>query len=461
MHCPAVTAPIRALDERAARLRKQAAGRRAQAASSAARAADRGVLRHGRHAAVVQRHRDLPLDAAARARRPPSGSASSAGSRPRLPSLVQAERRERSAFLRAIYREYDGARLADLDAVVDEHPRPTTCCRGSRPAAVRRIREHRAAGHRTVLITGAIRPLTRPLRAAVRPHRGRRARRRRPRASAPASSPRSPLVGESRAAWMRALRRRARHRPGGVLRLRRLATPTCRCSRRSATRSRSGPTCRCSGTPGAQRWTIVDWASSDRHRPRPSTRQGGAPMMLALEMFRSLPRHRGRQGDRRPDARHPVRATPRRCGWSPSTSRKVDRPGWARLRTRLSGICGSDLGALSGHDQPLLLRPSCRCRSCPATRSSPSCSTTARTCRPAPASWSTRCSPAPPAASSRARPARPAPPTGAPGSPSATSRPACRPASARTPAAAGASSSSRTAASCTSCPRATPTSRRC
>ena len=27
---------------------------------------------------------------------------------------------------------------------------------------------------------------------------------------------------------------------------------------------------------------------------------------------------------------------------------RVDKPGWARLRTRLSGICGSDLGAVSG-----------------------------------------------------------------------------------------------------------------
>ena len=38
----------------------------------------------------------------------------------RLPGLVRAERRERSAFLRSIYREYAGARLADLDTVVDE-----------------------------------------------------------------------------------------------------------------------------------------------------------------------------------------------------------------------------------------------------------------------------------------------------------------------------------------------------
>ena len=37
----------------------------------------------------------------------------------KVPSLVQAERRERSAFLRSVYREYEGARLADLDAIAD------------------------------------------------------------------------------------------------------------------------------------------------------------------------------------------------------------------------------------------------------------------------------------------------------------------------------------------------------
>ena len=70
------------------------------------------------------------------------------------------------------------------------------------PAAVRRVREHRAAGHTTVLITGAIRPLTRPL-APLFDHieaaelgvdeRGR----------CTGFLASSPLVGESRAAWMR------------------------------------------------------------------------------------------------------------------------------------------------------------------------------------------------------------------------------------------------------------------
>ena len=80
----------------------------------------------------------------------------------KVPSLVQAERRQRSDFLRTAYREYAGAELAVLDEIVDEHLTGHVLSRLS-SAAVRRVREHRAAGHRTVLITGAIRPLTRPL----------------------------------------------------------------------------------------------------------------------------------------------------------------------------------------------------------------------------------------------------------------------------------------------------------
>ncbi len=80
----------------------------------------------------------------------------------RLPGLVRAERRERSGFLRAVYREYEGSRLDDLDAIADEMLTSHVLSKLA-PEAVRRVREHRAAGHRTVLITGAIRPLTRPL----------------------------------------------------------------------------------------------------------------------------------------------------------------------------------------------------------------------------------------------------------------------------------------------------------
>jgi threonine dehydrogenase-like Zn-dependent dehydrogenase len=70
-------------------------------------------------------------------------------------------------------------------------------------------------------------------------------------------------------------------------------------------------------------------------------------MMLALEMFRSLPRTAaGRaMGGRMPMLLSGF-AAPLRLVTIDEP--RVHKPGWARLRTRVSGICGSDLGALSG-----------------------------------------------------------------------------------------------------------------
>lgn len=70
-------------------------------------------------------------------------------------------------------------------------------------------------------------------------------------------------------------------------------------------------------------------------------------MMLALQMYRSLPRHlAGRAiGGRVPGILSGYAAPLRLVTVDQPL---VERPGWARLRTRLSGICGSDLGALSG-----------------------------------------------------------------------------------------------------------------
>ncbi len=70
-------------------------------------------------------------------------------------------------------------------------------------------------------------------------------------------------------------------------------------------------------------------------------------MMLALEMYRSLPRHVAGKavGGRIPGLLSGY-AAPLRLMTIDQPA--VERPGWARLRTRLSGICGSDLGALSG-----------------------------------------------------------------------------------------------------------------
>src|ERR1700742_4107260 len=69
--------------------------------------------------------------------------------------------------------------------------------------------------------------------------------------------------------------------------------------------------------------------------------------MLALEMFRSVSRTMAGKaiGGRMAGVLSGV-AAPLRLGRVRGP--RIDRPGWARLRTRLSGICGSDLGALSG-----------------------------------------------------------------------------------------------------------------
>ncbi|HWC35882.1 MAG TPA: HAD-IB family hydrolase [Mycobacteriales bacterium] len=118
-----------------------------------------------------------------------------------LPRWLATERRDRSAFLRMVYRRYEGASLADLDRIVDEHLTASMLTRLA-PAAVRAIREHRAAGHRLVLVTGAITPLTRPIdplfdevvtaELAV-DSEGR----------CTGLLQRPPLVGESRASWLR------------------------------------------------------------------------------------------------------------------------------------------------------------------------------------------------------------------------------------------------------------------
>lgn len=119
----------------------------------------------------------------------------------RLPSYLGAERRDRSSFLRSIYRRYEGADLAALEEVVDTQMAPFVLDRMS-PEAIRRIREHREAGHTTVLITGVIRQLTRPLEGLfdviVAAELASDAN---GRATGFLAGP--PMVGESRAAWLR------------------------------------------------------------------------------------------------------------------------------------------------------------------------------------------------------------------------------------------------------------------
>jgi fatty acyl-CoA reductase len=71
------------------------------------------------------------------------------------PSLLALDRKDRGDFLRAFYRRYEGAPLAQIEADSVELLSQLIVTKGF-PAGFRRVRQHKALGHRTVLITGAL-----------------------------------------------------------------------------------------------------------------------------------------------------------------------------------------------------------------------------------------------------------------------------------------------------------------
>ena len=79
------------------------------------------------------------------------------------PTLLALDRRDRGDFLRHFYRRYEGAprRQVDDDAWLMFSD---LILRKAFPAGIRRVREHRALGHRTLLITGALDFAIAPLR---------------------------------------------------------------------------------------------------------------------------------------------------------------------------------------------------------------------------------------------------------------------------------------------------------
>ena len=79
------------------------------------------------------------------------------------PALLALDRRDRGDFLRSFYRRYDGAptQLLRHDAVEMFHHLLLV---KSFPAGFARVRAHKALGHRTVLITGALDFVVEPLR---------------------------------------------------------------------------------------------------------------------------------------------------------------------------------------------------------------------------------------------------------------------------------------------------------
>ncbi len=79
------------------------------------------------------------------------------------PGLLKLDRKDRGDFLRSFYRRYEDAPAELLRGDAWEYLSDLVLTK-SFPAGIRRVREHRALGHRTILITGALDFLVEPLR---------------------------------------------------------------------------------------------------------------------------------------------------------------------------------------------------------------------------------------------------------------------------------------------------------
>ena len=71
------------------------------------------------------------------------------------PGLLKLDRRDRTDFLRHFYRRYEDAPVSQIDLDARELLSELILTKGF-PAGLRRVREHRALGHHTLLITGAL-----------------------------------------------------------------------------------------------------------------------------------------------------------------------------------------------------------------------------------------------------------------------------------------------------------------
>ena len=72
-----------------------------------------------------------------------------------LPKYVKAERRDRGDFIRTFMRRYEGFKVSEIERQV-RGSFGRAMMRRALPDALKRVAEHRAAGHRTILVTGSI-----------------------------------------------------------------------------------------------------------------------------------------------------------------------------------------------------------------------------------------------------------------------------------------------------------------
>ncbi len=118
----------------------------------------------------------------------------------RVPAYLTADRRDRGEFLRTFFRRYEDATVEGIDRLVDEVVSEFMLQKVS-AAAVRRIREHRQAGHRTIMITAAAEPFVRPLAPLFDLVIAAKLEAKDGVYTGYMSEP--PLVGEARAAWLK------------------------------------------------------------------------------------------------------------------------------------------------------------------------------------------------------------------------------------------------------------------
>jgi alcohol-forming fatty acyl-CoA reductase len=190
VHCPAVTAGLRALSS--ARLKPQVRIREREQLVLALFDMEGTLLPSNVVESYVwSRMADLPWD------QWPDELVDVFG---RIPSYLMADRRDRGEFLRTFFRRYENATVKGIDRLVDEIVSEFMLQKLS-AGAVRRVREHREAGHRTILITAAAEPFVQPIaplfdevvaaKLAVKDgvYTGYLAE--------------PPLVGEARGAWLR------------------------------------------------------------------------------------------------------------------------------------------------------------------------------------------------------------------------------------------------------------------
>ena len=117
-----------------------------------------------------------------------------------LRGLLRAERRDRGEFVRTFLRRYEGMPVARLEKIV-RGGYADILYRHTSPQAIQAIKDHRAAGHRTVLVTGSIQTLAEPLAGLFDEVVGGHMHARDGILTGYLAKP--PLVDEARAAWVR------------------------------------------------------------------------------------------------------------------------------------------------------------------------------------------------------------------------------------------------------------------